>query len=192
MAVIILFLVFIFSVIALLIMPIHVRINPEEGGSYIDKPGLFRLSIDLDRDTLLSVILYVFFVRFSWYPLQKKVGKPVKKKEEKKKSKSDRWTWNRLKFLITVVWQSIEKSKLKKFYLDLDTSNVIINANLYPLFELVNERPRINLNINYSGNFSLSLDVQNNLWNVFRVLMWNLLKRVFIFTKNKQYGIQSR
>jgi len=185
MAVIILFLVFIFSVIALLIMPIHVRINPGEEGSYLDKSGLLKLSIDLDRDVLLSVILYVFFVRFSWYPLQKKVGKPVRKKEAKKKSNSDRWTWNRLKFLINIAWKSINKSKVKKLYLDLDTRNVIINANLYPVFELMNERPRINLNINYSGNFALSLDVQNNLWNVIRVLLWNLLNRVFIFTKNK-------
>ncbi len=192
MALIILFLIFIFSVMALLIMPIHVRINPGEGGSYMEKRGVFKLSIYLDRDALLSVILYVFFVRFSWYPLQEKVGKPLRKKEAKKKTKSDKWSWNRLKFLITVAWQSLEKSKLKKFYLDLDTSNVIINANLYPVFELVNERPRINLNINYSGNFSLSLDLQNNLWNVFQVLMWNLLKRIFIFTKNKPYGIQSR
>jgi len=69
--------------------------------------------------------------------------------------------------------------------MDLDTSNVIINANLYPVFELMNERPRINLNVNYAGNFALSLDVQNNLWILFRILIWNLLKRAFIFTKNK-------
>ena len=61
--------------------------------------------------------------------------------------------WNRLKFLIQVAWQAIKKSKLRKLYLDLDTSNVIINANLFPVFELMNDRPRINLNINYSGNF---------------------------------------
>ena len=69
--------------------------------------------------------------------------------------------------------------------MDLDTSNVIINANLYPVFELINERPRINLNINYSGNFALTLDVQNNLWNVVRVLIWNLIKRSFIYSKNQ-------
>jgi|WetSurMetagenome_2_1015567.scaffolds.fasta_scaffold356232_2 hypothetical protein len=185
MAGIIILLIFIFIVISLLVMPVHIRINPESVGSYINKPGFFRLNVDLDGDTLISVILYVIYVRFSWYPLQKKTGKTAYKKNLKKKSKSDRWNWNRLRFLIDVAWQSIKKSKLKKLYLDLDTSNVIINANLFPLFELINERPQINLNINYSGNFALCLDVQNNLWTVIRIVIWNLLKRSFIFTKNK-------
>jgi hypothetical protein len=185
MAGIIILLIFIFIVIALLIMPIHIRINLEEDGFNTGKPCFFRLNIDMDGENLVSVILYVFFVRFSWYPLQKKTKESVKVKVPKKKRRFDLLKWDRLKFLINAAWQAVKKSKLKKLYLDLDTSNVIINANLFPIFELINERPRINLNINYSGNFALSLDVQNNLWNLFLVLIWNLLKRALIFTKNK-------
>jgi hypothetical protein len=186
MAGIIILLVFICLVTGLLIMPIHVRINIGGEGFYTYKPGFFRLNIDLDGENLISVILFVFFVGFSWYPLQKKTGQPSKiKAPEKKKRRFDLLKWNRLKFLISVAWQSIKKSKVKKLYLDMDTSNAIINANLYPVFELLNERPGINLNINYTGNFTLSLDVQNNLWNVLQVLIWNLLKRSTIFTKNK-------
>jgi hypothetical protein len=185
MAVIIILLIFICLVVALLMMPIHVRINPEGEGSYTEKPGFFRLNIDLVDESLISVILNVFFVRFCWHPLLGKDSKTVKKKESAKKSRFDLLTWNRLKFLSSVAWQAIKRSKVKKLYMDLDTSNVIINANLFPVFELMNERPRINLNINYSGNFALTLDVQNNLWNVVRVLIWNLLKRSFIYTKNQ-------
>jgi hypothetical protein len=184
MALIILLLIFSLSVIALLMMPIHLRINPGGEGSYPDKPEFLKLVIDMDGENLISVILFIFFVRFSWHPLQKKNQEPVRTTEKKKKNKVNLFTWNRIKFLINVGWQAIKKSKLKKLYMDLDTSNVIINANLYPVFELLNERPRINLNINYSGNFALSLDVQNNLWNFVRVFIWNLLKRTFIFTKN--------
>jgi hypothetical protein len=146
----------------------------------------------LDRDTLISIILNVFFIRLSLYPKQKKIHKAVDKKKSGKKSKPHIWNWNRIKFLINVVWQSIKKTKVKKLYLDLDTHNVIINANLYPVFELMNERPRINLNVNYAGNFVLSLDAQNNLWNVVRIFLYNLIKRIFTITKNKLYGIQSR
>jgi hypothetical protein len=192
MAVIIILLVFVFILMALLIMPIHVRINPEEEEAYKDKPGFFRLTIDLDRDTFISIILNVFFIRFSLYPKQKKIHKAVDKKESRKKSKPHIWNWNRIKFLINVVGQYIKRFKIKKLYMDLDTSNVIINANLYPVFELMNERPRISLNINYSGNFALCLDVQNNLWNVVRIFLYNLIKRIFTITKNKLYGIQSR
>ena len=185
MAVIIILLIFICLVVALLLMPIHVRINPEVKGLYTHRPGFFRLNIDMESEDLISVMLFVFFVRFSWHPLQKKVKQPVRVKLTKKKRRLDLLTWNRLKFLSSVAWQSIRKSKVKKLYMDLDTSNVIINANLYPVFELINERPRINLNINYSGNFALTLDVQNNLWNVVRVLIWNLIKRSFIYSKNQ-------
>jgi hypothetical protein len=185
MALIIILLVFFCLVVVLLIMPIHVRINPDEEGFYTEKSGFFRLNIDLDGENFISVKLYVFFIRFSWDPLQKKISQPAKVMASKKKTRFDLLTWNRLKFLLSIAWQSIKKSKLKKLYLDLDTSNVIINANLYPVFELLNERPRIDLNINYAGNFALSLDAQNNLWILFRVLIWNLLRRAFIFTKNK-------
>ena len=184
MAVIIILLIFIFIVIALLIMPIHVRINPEKERLHTEIPLFLRLNIDMDGENLISVILYVFYVRFSWYPLRKKTGQLSKIKAPKKKRGFDLLNRNRLKFLINVTWQSIKKSKVRKFYMDLDTSNVIINANLYPVFELMNERPRISLNINYSGKFALILDVQNNLLNVFRIILKNLLRRTFIFTKN--------
>ena len=184
MAVIIILLVFTCLVIALLIMPIHVRINPDREDGYKEKPEFFRLNIDLDGKSYISVILNVFFLRLRWHPLQKKGNKPAKRKESERKRKYDPWNWNRLKFFVNVAWQAVKKSKLNRLYMDLDTRNVIINANLYPVFELMNERPRISLNINYSGKFALILDVQNNLLNVFRILVWHLLKRIFIFTKN--------
>ena len=185
MAVVLFLSAFFCLVIALLIMPIHVRINPDREDGYREKPGFFRLNIDLDGESYISVILNVFFLRLRWHPLHKKGNKPAKRKASERKRKYYPWNPNRLKFLVNVAWQAVKKSKLKRLYMDLDTSNVIINANLYPVFELMNERPRINLNVNYAGNFALSLDVQNNLWILFRILIWNLLKRAFIFTKNK-------
>lgn len=185
MAVVLILSAFLCLVIALLIMPIHLRINPDREDGYKEIPGFFRLNIDLDGESYISVILNVFFLRLRWHPLQKKGNKPAKRKESERKGKFDPWNWNRIKFLVNVAWQTVKKSKLNRLYMDLDTSNVIINANLFPVFELMNERPRISLNINYSGNFALSLDAQNNLWNVLRIFIWNLLKRTFIFTKNK-------
>lgn len=183
MAGIIIFLIFICLLIALLILPIHVRINPE--GEYAQKPYFFRLNIDLDGENLVTVILNAFYLRFAWNPLRKKINHPDKVKAPGKNKGFDLLKGNRLRFLVSVVWQSIKKSKLRMLYLDLDTNNVIINANLYPVFELMNERPRINMNINYSGNFALTLDVENNLLNLVRIIIWNLIKRTFIFTKNK-------
>jgi hypothetical protein len=167
----------------LLLMPVHLRIYPDGEGIEKNKRSFLRLSFDLDGEYHISLLLNVFYLRFRWYPLHNENNKPGKNKASKKISKAQKLNWNRMKFLIQIAWQSINKSKLKKLYLDLDTSNVIINANLYPVFELINERPRVNLNINYSGNFALSLDLQNNLWVIVRIVIRNLLKRSFIFTK---------
>jgi hypothetical protein len=94
--------------------------------------------------------------------------------------------------LLNTGWHILKSSKVNNLYLCLDTGNVIVNANLFPVFELINERPRINLNINYSGNFAFCVDVQNNLGNILRIFFYSLIKRIFTLTKNKLYGIQSR
>ena len=191
MAGILILFIFICLLIALMIMPIRVRINTDDEGFSRGKPGLLELTIDLDGEHFIALIFCIFFVRFAWYPLQKSIAPSSNIKTPKKKRGVDLFTWNRLQFLIRVTWQSIKQSRVRKLYLDMDTSNVIINANLFPVFELMSERPQIDLNINYSGNFDLSLDMQNNLWNIMRIVTWNLLKRTFIFIKNKYDGIQS-
>jgi hypothetical protein len=192
MVCLILLLVFIFLLTALLMMPIHIRIN--QGGDCLltDNPFFLRLIIDLNANSLAAVILYVFFIRFTWFPLQKDSSKPVKEKMPPAEKKFELPNWNRLKFLLTTGWHILKHSKVNKFYLYLDTGNVIVNANLFPVFELINERPRINLNINYSGNFALCLDVQNNIGNILGIFFYSLIKRIFTLTKNKLYGIQSR
>jgi hypothetical protein len=192
MVFLIILLVFIFLLTALLIMPIHIRINQEESCLLTDKPFFLRLIIDLNANSLADIILYVFFIRFTWFPLQKDSPKPVKEKIPPAEKKFELPDWNRLKFLLTTGWNILRHSKVNKLYLHLDTGNVIVNANLFPVFELINERPRINLNINYLGNFAFCLDVQNNMGNILGIFLYNLIKRIFTLTKNKLYGIQSR
>ncbi len=192
MVCLIILLVFIFLLTALLIMPIHIRINQEENCLLTDKPFFLRLIIDLNANSLAAVKLYVFFIRFTWFPLQKDSLKPVKESMPPAEKKFELPDWNRLKFLLNTGWHILKNSKVNNLYLYLDTGNVIVNANLFPVFELINERPRINLNINYSGNFALCLDVQNNMGNILGIFFYNLIKRIFTLTKNKLYGIQSR
>jgi hypothetical protein len=191
MAGIILLLIFSFFLILLLVMPIHLRISHEKNGFFADKPSFLKLNIDLIATTLATVILDVFFIRLTWYPFQKNVKNAGKEKMPAAEKGFDLPDWNRLKFLLNTAWHIFKKSKVNKLYLYLDTGNVIINANLFPVFEILNERPRISLNINYSGNIDFSLDIQNNIWNVVRIFLYNLIRRIFIFTKNTLNGIQS-
>lgn len=192
MVCLIILLVFIFLLTVLLIMPIHIRINQEENCLLTEKPFFLRLIIDLNANSLAAVKLYVFFIRFTWFPLHKESIKPAKERMPPAEKKFELPDWNRLKLLLNTGWHILKNSKVNNLYLYLDTGNVIVNANLFPVFELINERPRINLNINYSGNFAFCLDLQNNMGNILGIFLYNLIKRIFTLTKNKLYGIQSR
>ncbi len=183
MAGIIFLLVFIFLLVAILVMPIHFRINHEKDGYFAGRPSLLKLTVDLMAESLVSVKLDVLFIRFTWHPLEKKVKNPAKEKKPSVKKGFRLPDWNRLKFLLSTAWQILRKSKLNKLYLYLDTGNVIVNANLFPVFELMNERPRVNLNINYSGNFDVCLDIQNNLWNVVCIFLYNVIKKYSFLPK---------
>jgi hypothetical protein len=185
MAGIIILLTFVCFLIAILVMPIHLRVNREGKRSYADKPALLKLNIDLDGTNLVTVIWNVLYLRFTWYPLQRTVRSPVSDKTQSNEKRIDLPEWNKLKFALSIAWQSAEKSTINELYLDLDTGNVIINAHLFPVFELMSERPRIDLNVNYVGNFALVLDFQNNILNLLRTVIKNLFKRSFISSKIK-------
>jgi hypothetical protein len=182
--ILILLIVFACIVIALLTMPVHVRINTKETGTPDYKPAFLRLDIDLDAENLVSVTLYIFFAGFTWASLPaRKNRQPLQVKLPRMVSRFGRLKWNRLRYMVNISWQLIKKSRVKKLYLDVDTSNVILNASLYPVFELISDRPRINLNINYSGNFQLCLDMQNNLLTFIRIMIRDLIKRSINFSK---------
>jgi len=161
-------------------MPIHVRIHHCANEKAYDKAGLFRFDIALDVENRVTLILNILYSRFAWYPLQEKVTDKFRKKPGKRRNSKKGIKWKRLKFLLVVAWQTIKKTRLKKLYLDLDTSNVILNANLYPVFAILSRKQEIDLNINYSGNFALILDAQNNLFTVLVVLIRNFIKQVMI------------
>jgi hypothetical protein len=183
MALFIILIVFAGLITALLMMPIHLRINPDCERPNMNKTGFFRLNIDVKDVNSVSIILHLFYARFSWHPFQKEIDSIVKGQPSGKEITYWMQNLNRIKFLAHVAWQAVKKSRLNKLYLNLDTSNVILNANLYPFFEMMNERPGINLNINYTGEFALCLDFENSLWNFARAFIWNLLKRTFSIPK---------
>ena len=45
------------------------------------------------------------------------------------------------------------------FILNIVARNVITNSLLFPVFAVFNTKPNVDMNVNFSGNFSLILDV---------------------------------
>jgi hypothetical protein len=164
--------------IILLILPIRLRINSDDEEFITGRYGPVRIGVKSDVENILAVILYILFFKITYYPLhsgERKTGKgisPLKSKPKKKLPQR-----SQVIFMIRIAWQTIKKSRVKKLYLDLDTSNVIVNASLFPFFGLINNNRNIDLNVNYAGNFSLILDIRNNLLNIIIIMIKNMLKR---------------
>ncbi len=165
-------------IMILLVVPIRIRINTDEGKYVAGWPGLLRIGIRQDEDDEIVVNIWIIFVRYSFYPFKKDLNKSETKIIKKKENRvSSLPKWKQLKFMIKTFWQIIRKSKLKEFYLNIDTHNVITNSLLFPVFAVFNTKPNVDMNVNFSGNFSLILDVRNNLFNFIIVIIKNLLKR---------------
>jgi hypothetical protein len=169
-------------ILVLLLIPIRIWINTDEGKFMAGWPGLLSIGIRQDEENEVVVNIWLFFVKYSIYPFNKEFRKTRKettseKKKQKAKGKVKLPQWSKLKFLTRTFWQIIRKSRLKEFYLNIDTKNVITNSLLFPVFAVFNTKPNVDLNINFTGNFSLILDVRNNLLNFFIIIIRNLIKR---------------
>lgn len=166
--------------LALLLIPIRIRIDTDEGKYTAGWPGLLRVGVRQDEDNEIVVNIWIIFVRYSIYPFKKGMKKEetqMMKQKKEKKSEASLPKWKQIKFVTKTLWQFIRKSKLKEFYLNIDTKDVIANSLLFPVFAVINTRHKVDLNVNYLGNFSLVLDVRNNLLNFIVVIIKNWIKQ---------------
>jgi hypothetical protein len=162
----------------LLVTPLHIIINSEDDEFLRAKYGWVRAGVRQDDENLLSVRISVPGAGHTFYPLKKKEKKEeADKGKRRKKSSSRRYQWSRIKIMTRTVWQIITGFKVSRFWLDIDTNSVILNANLYPLFVYASQHPDIDLNINYAGNFGIVLDAKNNLFRIITVIIRNLFKK---------------
>ena len=155
----------------LLFAPIFLYINTDEKKYRAGLKGILNLSFIPDKDQIFYIRINVAFYTFNFYPFKKKEKKPkttskVKKPKKKKKRTSFRTIW----LIKKIAWKIIKSFRLKKLYLNLDTDDVITNAYLIPVFATLH-RNNINLNVNYSGDFAIIINIQNN---IFRMLIVTL------------------
>jgi hypothetical protein len=132
---------------------------------------LCRIGLSLDDEHNISVLLAFLFLSFRFYLQNKKnrINQTVVQKYLKYASLLAGKKRSKIKFYLHLAWQIIKRSRTKQIYLNLDTRNVIANAMLFPLFAGINDKPRIDLNINFKGNFSFSFMIRNNLLNILAI-----------------------
>ncbi|RLD55917.1 MAG: hypothetical protein DRJ05_12160 [Bacteroidetes bacterium] len=155
-------------------------VNTFKGEYYIQLRKVYRFSIIFDEDEIFFFNIRIFFINFNIHPLQL-LTKP-EKNEKKKKEKEKKKRRERVKSLkndglmaLKLTWRVIDTFKLKKIELSLDTTNVITNAYLIPVFAILNGN-RVQLNINYIGDTGVIIKYENTLFRILFATIKSYLK----------------
>ena len=159
-----------------LISPIRLYINTDTNKYFIELKGIFRVSLVPDKKEIFFLRFRFFFINFNFYPFRKKKKKEklVKhKKQRKKKRKKTRI--KKIRLIVKYTWNVLKSFKLRRLNVNLDTDDVILNAFLIPVFIFIN-RKNIWLNINYNGELSLILLVENRVINILLVMIRTFIK----------------
>lgn len=166
-------------------------VNTYDSEYYIQVRRLYRFSIIFDEDELFFFNIRIFFINFDVHPLRiilkpkknKKDGKIKKEKEKKKRKEKIRSLKNESLLALKLTLRVIDTFKLKKIVLDIDTSNVITNAYLIPLFAILN-RNKIRLNVNYSGQIGIIVIYENTLFRI-------LFTAIKLYLKHKKRKLKT-
>ena len=143
-----------------LFTPIVLKVDTSKKEYYVQIKGIIMCSIVWQDELVMKV--RIPFYNFDVKPLKK----TKKKKAVKKKSKNTLST-RRVKSVLKV----LKSFKVKQFSLNIDTSNVVSNGYLYPLFFFLNKKNR-RMTINYEGRVELLVHLENRLIN----MIWAYLK----------------
>mgnify|MGYP001820375450 CR=1 FL=1 len=139
--------------IYLLLTPVSLFIDTRRDKYVIQQKGVVKASVLGDKKEVLKVKLNVLFLKFYLYPLRSSKSKSKPKIKGKKKSK-------KRKFLSFKTGLKLLKSfKVKRFRIDIDTGDYIVNAKLYPAFAYLNYKIG-GFNINFQDRNQLVLHIQ--------------------------------
>ena len=152
--------------VGLMIAPFYVIINTEKGLYHTGLARIFEIHFQPDSEKILIITVRIFFLKSTFYPFLKSNEKEQDwDVKTLKKAKKMFVRWSKINMWFTIISTFIKRSKIKKLHLNIDTSDVQVNALLIPLFAIVNRGSGIQLDVNYSGNFSLIIDMRYNLYS---------------------------
>jgi hypothetical protein len=148
-------------IIALLIAPLFVGIDSRSNTYAIWMPGLINIRFEADEKEIFKAKVVLLFIRFHFYPLNY-LGKVKRSRADRQRRKKS----NKLKRLRQSL-SFIKSFKVERFYLDMDTGDLLLNARLYPLFGLLNYNHG-NIHINFEGRNDIVLLIKNRPINIIK------------------------
>ncbi len=132
----------------LLYIPVTLAIDTAYNRYELQVPGFAKASLEPDDEKLFKVKLNVLFFTTYFDPLK---NRSLAKKKEKSPKKMVSYQQG-IRLLKTF--------RIKKFWLDLDTGNYMVNAKMYPVFVLL-DYYGVACHINFEGRNRLILRMQN-------------------------------
>lgn len=165
----------------LLFTPIFLYINTGEKEYSAGLKGILYFKFLPDDDQIFCVRITVVFYSINFYPLKKKEEKPkADSKVKKTKKKKKRLGYKAIWLFLKISRKTLKSFKLKKLYLNIDTDDVITNAYLIPVFANLH-RNNTKLYVNYSGDFNMIINVENNIFRMLVVSIYTYFKHKKIF-----------
>ncbi len=162
----------------LLLAPLYLYIHTGESRYEAGLTGFFKARLVNGKHGLPELKMRVLFYPFRM-PLirlgedRKKPSKAIKKQ---KKSKKRSWQgFRKIKLIMKISWKLVRSFRLKKFYLNVDTGNVITNAYLFPVFSVLGGK-KYRLSVNYASKNELILRLENNLMTIFSHIVVQFIK----------------
>lgn len=150
MALLLLLLLTILVMTVILLLPMELYVDTDKNQYYFTLRGLAKIWLESDPTEVFKIGLKMFFYTHYFYPLRKKrKTKQPKKQNERRK----RWSIGQTMALL-------QTFRLKRFWLDIDIGDCIMNAKLYPLFSLASFCG-LPCHINFNDTNRLILHIQN-------------------------------
>ena len=137
-------------ILPLLLAPILIRINSKKDLYLIRWIGFAGAKVSLQKE---SLSLWILFWKKD-YDLTELLMKRSKKKMVRKKKKKKR------KFKLSKVRSLLNSFEVRKFNLNFDSDDFVLNAYLFPILHFLS-RKQVQISTNFNGNFELEAEVVN-------------------------------
>ena len=156
--------------VGFLVVPVSLYIDTDQGRYEVFQRPAFRFFAIIKNETIIPR-LQIAGINV---PLQSKRKPPVKKEHKKSKGKTKfRRSASAWRFLIE---RSLKSFTIKQAVVDLDTDNVVLNAQMVPLF-LWASQGQVHLSTNFNGRVYFHLEVRNRPANILWIFLRFLTKK---------------
>lgn len=151
---------------AFLLLPVELEANSEKS---VYRAGIRRI---IDIRLLPEQEGWKWGLRIGWWKREYQLGLLAERKPSKTAKPRRKKKWS---LRPAAVWKKgrrlLGSFRVRRFFINLDTDDFILNAYLYPIFSLLNGKNR-RLAINFEGQTVVDVFLTSRVWRV----LWLLIR----------------